>query len=301
MVLETKARFYMWYGTVVDSLHGYNAPMAAKNTSSPNLVRVAIGQRLAYYRKSASADYWDKVWATQETRELYEQAAKGNLGYYEEIFPKHLPKDGVILEAGSGLGQFVMALKARGYEVEGVDYGERTVNEVKSQFPDLPIRLGDVTNLDVPDGYYSAYISLGVMEHDPSGPTKFLLEAYRVLKVGGVALISTPYINPIRALKMSLGQFTKTIPQHLDFYQYAYSAKEFDQLLRASGFSPIAHYQYGGYKGIKDELPGLQKLFGIPKIGWRIQRFFMNWNWANGQMGHMMMYVCEKTHTLSRG
>lgn len=282
------------------SSFSYNPRMPTGETEPPSLMRIASNHRLAYYRKAASADYWDKVWATQETKDLYAKAGTGDLGYYETLFPNYLPKEGVILEAGCGLSQFVMALRARGYQVEGVDYGERTIREVKSRFPDLPIRVGDVTRLEVPDGYYSGYISLGVMEHDPNGPDLFLREAYRILRDGGVALISIPYLNGLRRLKMWLGLFGGETPKHLDFYQYAYSTKEFDKFLESFGFHVISHLQYGGYKGIKDELPILAKLFSIPKIGWRIQRFFMNWGWANSHMGHMMMYVCVKTNQKDR-
>jgi SAM-dependent methyltransferase len=256
-------------------------------------VRVMEGQRLAYYREAASAQYWDDVWARQETRDLYLQAEKGELGYYAEIFPKYLPKTGRILEAGSGLGQFVMALRVRGYDIEGVDYGAQTVRALNGQFPDLPIREGDVTRLNVPDGFYQGYISLGVMEHRQQGPEPFLSEAYRVLAPGGVALISTPFLNPIRRLKKTLGLY-KGSSIGLDFYQYLFSQQEFDQCLQSAGFELIAHHQYGGYKGVKDEIIILNRIFEWPQIGWRLRKWLMNSRFASRNVGHMMMYVCRK-------
>lgn len=256
--------------------------------------RVAIGRRLAYFREAASADYWDEVWQRQDTDELYQRAKRGELGYYEEIFPAYLPKDGRIIEAGCGQGQFVMALQVRGYDAEGVDFAGKTVEAVKNRFPDLSIRWGDVTKLDVPDGYYQGYISLGLMEHIKEGPQKFLVEAHRILSANGVALISVPYLNGLRRTKKALGLFRGKEPLDLDFYQYAYSAEEFDEILRAHGFTVVAHHQYGGYKGVKDELPFLSKLFEIPQIGWRLKKLLMHWHWADHHMGHMMMFVCKK-------
>ncbi|MEX2162357.1 MAG: class I SAM-dependent methyltransferase [Anaerolineales bacterium] len=257
--------------------------------------RVVIGKRLAYFRQAASAEYWDEVWSGQDSQQLYEQAARGELGYYEDIFPKYLPKEGRIIEAGSGLGQFVIALRARGYTVDGVDYGRKTVEALRQRFPDQPFRWGDVTQLDVPDGYYQGYISLGVMEHRQEGPEPFLSEANRMLGTGGVALISIPFLNGLRRLKMSLGFFGRTPPADLAFYQYAYSPVEFDEYLQRAGFSVIAHHQYGGYKGVKDELPFLTRFFKTPELGRRLQRFLMNWGWAEHHMGHMLMYVCQKS------
>lgn len=129
--------------------------------------------RLAYYRQAATADHWDKVWQRQDTQQLFADAKQGELGYYEYIFPHYLPKAGKILEAGSGLGQFVIALRQRGYDAEGVDYAKETIKFLNEKFPGQPFRVGDVTHLDVPDGFYSGYISLGVMEHIKEGPTRF--------------------------------------------------------------------------------------------------------------------------------
>ena len=181
---------------------------------------------------------------------------------------------GRILEAGCGLGQFVIALKTLGYQAEGVDYGERTIRFLNERFPDYPFRIGDVTNLDVPDGYYGGYISLGVMEHLQEGPEIFLKEAHRILANDGIALISVPYINGLCRLKMGLGMFNGRVPDNLEFYQFAYSASEFDRCLMNAGFVPMAHYQYGGYKGVKDELSFFSKLFSMPQIGWRLNKVF---------------------------
>lgn len=262
------------------------------SSQAPSLQRLPVGKRLAYYKQAASAQYWDDVWAGQQTTRLYEQARKGDLGYYEKIFPVYLPKQGRILEAGCGLGQFVLALRTRGYDVEGVDYGQQTIEFIHKELPDLPVRVGDVTHLAVPDGYYQGYISLGVVEHRMEGPEPFLNEAHRILSPGGIGCISIPYFNFLRRLKFKLGMF-KGSKEGLEFYQYAYSPKEFDQLLRSAGFTVLAHHQYAGYKGIKDELPFLGKWFDLPQ-GWRLRKFLMNWVWAENHMGHMMMYVCQK-------
>jgi SAM-dependent methyltransferase len=248
--------------------------------------------RLAYFRKAADAQHWDAVWKTQDTERLYAEALKGELGYYEGIFPRHFSKSGKILEAGCGLGQFVIALRQRGYDAEGVDYAPETIRFLNQRFPDQPFRVADVTAMDVPDGSYAGYISLGVMEHLQEGPQAFLQETYRILVPGGIACISVPYLNFLRRLKARLGLYRRQGAE-LPFYQYAYSAKEFSQLRAQHGFEVVARYQYGGYKGIKDELPWLSKVFEWPQ-GWRLRKWLMNSKWVNAHHGHMMMYVARK-------
>lgn len=238
-------------------------------TAAPSVQRVFKDGRLIYYSQHADAGHWDRVWETQDAQTLFAEAKKGSLGHYEEIFPKHLPREGRILEAGCGLGQLVIALRTRGYDAEGVDYAAQTIRELKTRFPDVPFREGDVTNLDVSDGYYSGYISLGVMEHLENGPEPFLREAHRVLTVGGIACISVPYMNYLRRVKARIGYYRGN-PKLLPFYQYAFSAKEFSRILEGAGFEVIAKYQYSGYKGVKDELPLVTKIFEWPQ-GWRLR------------------------------
>jgi SAM-dependent methyltransferase len=254
--------------------------------------RVFKNGRLIYYRQEADAGHWDRVWERQDTKVIYADAQKGSLGHFEEIFPKHLPKQGKILEAGCGLGQLVIALRVRGYDAEGVDYAEQTIRKLRSMFPEIPFRVGDVTHLEDPDGKYIGYISLGVVEHVESGPDPFLREAHRLLGSGGIACISVPYLNVLRRLKVKLGLFS-TGKVHDPFYQYAFSSNEFSKILRKFGFELINTYQYSGYKGVKDEMPFITKIFKWPQ-GWRLQKWLMNSRWVARHNGHMMLYVVRK-------
>jgi len=250
-------------------------------------------QRLAYYLDAVGLDFWEQHWKVYLSRENYAAAERGHLGCFEEPFTRYLPRQGRVLEAGCGLGQYTLALRVRGYDAEGVDWAPETVEAVRAMYPDLPIRVGDATHLEVPDGYYSGYISLGVVEHHREGPEPFLREACRVLKPGGVALISVPYFHPLRRLKAWLGLY-RGRPDGLEFYQYAFTETEFAALLRAAGFEIIDQMLYGGFKGVKDETPLLRQMFEWRGIGWRLQGWLRSWEWAERNLGHMILFVCRK-------
>ena len=47
------------------------------------------------------------------------------------------------------------------------------VELIKKRYPKLNVKAGDVRNLSVKDGYYSGYISLGVVEHFQIGPEDY--------------------------------------------------------------------------------------------------------------------------------
>lgn len=250
-------------------------------------------QRLAYYLSTADVDFWEQHWKTHLSRDKYARAERGDLGRFESPFTRYLPRSGVILEAGCGLGQHVLALRVRGYEVEGVEWGTETVKAVRTLYPDLPIRVGDVTQLDVPDSYYSGYISLGVVEHRQKGPDPFLQEAYRVLRPGGVALVSVPYLHPLRRLKTHLRLY-RGQPEGLEFYQYAFTETEFVALLQTAGFQIIDQMLYSGFKGVKDEIPPLRWVLKWRGIGWRLGRWLQSWKWAERNLGHMTLFICQK-------
>ncbi|NJN95347.1 MAG: class I SAM-dependent methyltransferase [Anaerolineales bacterium] len=223
----------------------------------------------------------------------YALASRGHINRLEKPFLRYLPRSGRILEAGCGLGRYVLALRTLGYEVEGVEWSADTVQAVRSLYPDLPIYTGDVAHLEVHEGYYSAYISLGVVEHRRDGPEPFLQEAYRVLQPGGVALISVPYFHSLRRLKARLGLYREQ-PDGLDFYQYAFTQAEFAAYLQAAGFKVITWFPYGSFKGIKDEAPPLAWIARQRNVGWRLEKLFRAWAWLEKNWGHMILAVCQK-------
>jgi len=114
---------------------------------------------------------------------------------------KYLPKSGKIIEAGCGLGRFVKYLSDEGYDIEGIEYSEETVRIVKEIDPGLKVIQGDVLNMPYRTNSIDGIISLGVVEHFISGCDKPLEEMYRILKPGGVAIITVPSFNLIRKVK----------------------------------------------------------------------------------------------------
>ena len=251
------------------------------------------GQRLAYYKKTADAVYWDNHWHDQDAAKIYQWAEKGELFQFEEPFITYLPKRGRILEAGCGLGQMVMALRIRGYDCEGVEWAAQTVTKTHQLYPDLPIWIGDVTRLAKPTGHYKGYISLGVVEHRQAGPEPFLREAYRVLTDDGALLLSVPHLHSLRRYKASWGLYQGRTEDR-SFYQYAFTPEEMGKILASEGFKVIDLFGLGGYKGFKDEVPGLRDIVRWRLVGGTLRVSLRHWKWFNQTFGHMMMFVCRK-------
>lgn len=248
--------------------------------------------RLVWYRRTADTAWWDRHWRERLDRPFYAPYERGHLGPFEGAFSRHMPRRGRILEAGCGPGQYVGALRARGCEAEGVEWGAETVAGARALFPGLPVEQGDVTRLRAPDGHYAAYISLGVMEHRAECPEPFLAEARRVLGAGGVAFISVPFVHRPRALKARLGLYCGRVGD-LEFYQYAFRKEEFRALLAAHGLCVVEQIPYDGAGGLADEVPGLRRLLEHASAGRRWAARLARAPWCDRLFGHMLLFVCR--------
>jgi SAM-dependent methyltransferase len=161
------------------------------------------------------------------------------------VFLRHLPRGEAILDAGCGLARWVIYLRQRGYRVLGVDYSQPALVQANRFGAPMPLFAGDTRTLPVRDASLGGIISLGVVEHVPSGPVPSLRELYRVLKPGGIALVAVPYNNPLRRTLINhLRRFRdwqkRRAGLRLDFAEYRFSAAELAGFLREAGFAVLS-------------------------------------------------------------
>lgn len=76
-------------------------------------------------------------------------------------------------------------------EVWGLDYAIEAVEEMRRRYPYIYYQQGDVYDTKFPDNYFS-YITAGELIEHLDDPTKFVKEAFRILKKGGTLALSTP-------------------------------------------------------------------------------------------------------------
>jgi SAM-dependent methyltransferase len=223
---------------------------------SPN----SYGGVLKYYGSKADELYWDTLWKEAEHSADYERAQKGHLSrHLRATFLRWAPPGSKVLEAGCGLATFTIATRALGYETDGVDFAPEVIQRLRQKFPDIHFAVGDVRNLDgISEGAYDAVYSPGVCEHFEEGPDAILQESWRILKPGGVLLVSTPCFNSFRRVLYRLGKFRG--PAAGMFYQHAFSDREMKKRLEAAGFDVIQSYGKGSWKTTVDHIPLIGKL-----------------------------------------
>jgi SAM-dependent methyltransferase len=137
---------------------------------------------LAYYSVAADREFWSEHWGGHTVEELLAVARTSPL---TDLIVAALPRTGVVLEAGCGLGQYVLLLRERGWAAIGVDWSRDALASARRVSP-APLAAMGLTALALRDGAVASYVSLGVVEHDPAGPDGILAEARRVLKPGGL-------------------------------------------------------------------------------------------------------------------
>lgn len=114
-----------------------------------------------------------------------------------------LPADAArVLDVGCAFGYGSAAIVARGPRgraVVGVERDPELLEEARRRFPWLPMIDADAAELPVPDSCADAVLLLDVIEHVLE-PQLVLEEAYRVLRPGGVILVSVPHRGPTRGI-----------------------------------------------------------------------------------------------------
>lgn len=148
-------------------------------------------------RYASTRQAWEHIWDTASVERELELMRTARARSALQTYTAYLKKDGIHLEAGSGLSAAVITLRQMGYNVIGLDYAANALRVSHAYDSSLPLLVGDVHALPHADNALDGYLSFGVLEHFEHGMGPALAEAYRVLKPGGILLLTIPYPNVV--------------------------------------------------------------------------------------------------------
>jgi SAM-dependent methyltransferase len=130
----------------------------------------------------------------------------------------------VDLASGSGYGSYYLACQNFS-QVTGIDRDVASVAYAQATYcsraKNLTYEVGDAANIPVPGNQTDIFVSFETVEHIPD-PASFLQEIERVLKPGGVMLLSTPNKhfslqhgadNPYHISEMFLGDLLSLVKE----------------------------------------------------------------------------------------
>ncbi|MBX7430652.1 class I SAM-dependent methyltransferase [Mycobacterium sp. Y57] len=146
-------------------------------------------------------------------------------------------RDRDVLEAGCGEGYGADLIAGVARRVIGLDYDDSAVAHVRTRYPRVDVRQGNLADLALDDASVDVVVNFQVIEHlwDQG---RFVAECLRVLRPGGALLMSTP-----NRITFSPGRDTPVNP----FHTRELDAAELTELLKTGGFTVEA--MLGVYHG----------------------------------------------------
>lgn len=195
------------------------------------------------------------------------------------LVEQKMDKKDVYLDAGCGIGGWVLFLSEQGYNIEGIDAHPQAVRSMSEYNPDLSLKIADSDAIPFADGTFNGILSIGSLEYTQGAVEQSLKEFHRVLKQDGFLCVEVPLLNTLRRfiyvpLKAIESAFKRMGNNQPTFAYYLFGRNELEDMLMHSGFAietvmahdlPDADSHYGLYANfpfLRGQKPYQLNMFG---------------------------------------
>jgi SAM-dependent methyltransferase len=153
---------------------------------------------------------------------------------YEELLDAFAPyrDHNRLLDVGCGVGDFLVAARARGWEVEGVELEERARAICAER--GLAVIEAPLDPERFPPAHFDVVTSFEVLEH-MIHPRAEIESVVRVLRPAGLLYVTTPNFSSLTRRILGPRYSVIAYPEHLGYFQPA----TLDRLLREGGLAPV--------------------------------------------------------------
>jgi ubiquinone/menaquinone biosynthesis C-methylase UbiE len=160
-------------------------------------------------------------------RRAFEQGVQWR---HRQALLRRLP--GRILDVGCGSGNFLAALRSRGWDVYATEFSDAAVALAESR--GITVHRGTVEDAGYPDDHFDVVTMWHVLEHVPA-PRETLDELRRVLKPDGLLVVEVPDSASLTFRLCGRDWMGLDIPRHLQHF----TPTTLVRLLDDAGFTPI--------------------------------------------------------------
>jgi SAM-dependent methyltransferase len=158
-------------------------------------------------------------------------------------------RDGRILDVGCGSYPYFLAHTSfkEKFAIDQIPLSSNTASELKIESFTLDLEVEP--NLPFEDGFFEAVTLLAVVEHlDPALMAELFREVYRVLKPGGMVVLTTPAAWSDSLLKF-MAQISLVSAEEIQEHAYAYTLPLLGWYFGQAGFE-MANTHFGYFEFI---------------------------------------------------
>lgn len=152
--------------------------------------------------------------------------------YFEQKLDElqRLQSYGRLLDVGCGAGFFPDAARSRGFDVSGVDLSPVPAAHAREQLG-LDVTVSSLYGLRAASGTFAAVTIFQTIEHD-ADPATLCQELHRIVKPGGVVMVTTPAAHGLVARVMGRRWFGYRNVEHVSLF----SRQSLRHALESAGF-----------------------------------------------------------------
>jgi len=183
-----------------------------------------------------------KYFHNQQHRDKYIRNQSGRLAFSLNLIGDALVNDSVVLDLGVAPYFFAHLVRSvYGCEVYGLGLGDESVGVIEDHFG-IQTSYCNMETGEFPfeSSTFDVVLFCEVLEHLTMSPSHTISEIHRVLKTGGLLLLSTPNVtNIINRLRLLMGMniFDKYSVDHVyGRHNRVFVKKEVEELLRSNNF-----------------------------------------------------------------
>lgn len=180
---------------------------------------------------------------------------------------------GNLLDVGCGGGRFLNRMKRRGWEVEGIDFDGQATSKVTKRYG-IKTHVGDLKQCALPTNSFDVITMSQTIEH-LHDPIATLRESLRILKPGGLLVMTTPNVRSIGA--GDFGAFWRgwEAPRHL----HLFSVESLQQLTQRAGFEVTEARTYSAGSAVVYRVSRANQQKQNGKLSWLDELSLLIWSY----------------------